>query len=201
MSSRNSNSLAASSRSQSQIRRWTSGRGRPSAVRPRGKKPGGGVPAGSLLPLLPLLPHQETVRQHHQHRVAVEAPSTAGPGTGPSPATPWPPRELLHPVTPVRVLHHPLQRHFRPEVAPVVLPLASEASSPISQPSARRARRRHPPAAERDEAAPSASPCCPRASGSSATSRRLRRQHRLGPPSRAVARSAPPRSRRGRPTT
>src|SRR5262249_59847778 len=31
---------------------------------------------------------------------------------------------LLDPVAPVRVLHHPLHRHMRAEVAPVVAPLA-----------------------------------------------------------------------------
>ena len=72
MSSRNSNSLAASSRSQSQTWRWTSGV--TSDVDPDEGKKGAVVgPEGSLRSLLPLLPDQKTVRQHHTHRVPVKA--------------------------------------------------------------------------------------------------------------------------------
>src|SRR5271165_5479387 len=73
MSSRNTASLTASWRSQSQICRWISG----SVLRRRsargGKSPPRSARAGSLLPLLPFLPHQEAVGQHHRHRVPVEA--------------------------------------------------------------------------------------------------------------------------------
>ena len=67
MSSRNTDSLAASWRSQSQICRWISG----SVLRRRsargGKSPPRSPRAGSLLSLLPFLPHQEAVGQHHRH--------------------------------------------------------------------------------------------------------------------------------------
>src|SRR5271165_1989418 len=120
MSSRNTDSLAASWRSQSQICRWISG----SVLRRRsargGKSPPRSARAGSLLPLLPFLPHQEAVGQHHRHRVPVEA-------SPPSALVLVPAQEplgllvvLLHPVPPMRVLHHRLQRHPRPEVAPVI---------------------------------------------------------------------------------
>src|SRR3954465_14371940 len=111
MSSHNTNSLAASWRSQSQIRRCTAGR----VVRRRsargGKSPPRSSRAGSLLSFSPLLPHQEAVRQHHADRVAVEA-------TPPPPLVLVPAQEplgllmvLLHPVPPVCILDHRLQRH------------------------------------------------------------------------------------------
>src|SRR5271157_882532 len=96
----------------------------PTSVRPRGKRASRSAHAGSLLALLPLLPDQKTVRQHHTHRVPVKA--------RPQPSLVLVPAQqtfgllviLLHPVPTVRVLHHPLQRHLRTEVAPVVPPLA-----------------------------------------------------------------------------
>src|SRR5271166_4414060 len=66
-------------------------------IRPRGKSPPRSARAGSLLPLLPFLPHQEAVGQHHRHRVPVESLATVGPGTGPSPRAPWPPRGTAPP--------------------------------------------------------------------------------------------------------
>src|SRR6185312_5898513 len=58
---------------------------------------------------------------------------------------------LLHPVPPMGVLHQPLQRHVRPEVAPIEPPLAVGgilADQPTRSSSPRRV---HPPGAEGDE--------------------------------------------------
>ncbi len=101
MSSRDSNSLAASSRSQSQIWRCTSGSDFRRRSGRREKGPPWSSRAGSLLSLLPLLPDQKTVRQHHTHRVPVKA--------RPQPALILVPAQqplglfviLLHPVPPV----------------------------------------------------------------------------------------------------
>src|SRR3954452_2047283 len=124
MNSRKTNSLAASWRSQSQIRRWTWGRGVRRGSARGGKTRRRSSGAGWLLPFAPFLPHQEAVGQHHADRVAVEA-------MPPPPLVLVPAQEplgflvvLLHPVPTVRVLHHRLQRHPRAEVAPVVPPLA-----------------------------------------------------------------------------
>src|SRR3954462_10874411 len=46
---------------------------RPTRTRTWGKGAGGPARGGSLLSLPPLLPHQEAVRQHHRHRMAMEA--------------------------------------------------------------------------------------------------------------------------------
>src|SRR5262245_6823098 len=124
MSSCSTNSSAASQRSQSQIRRWISGSDTLRRSRRGGKSPPGSPPPGLLLPLLPLLPHQEAVRQHHRHRVPVEA--------RPQPPLVLIPTQqflglfvvLLHPVPPVRVAHQRLQTRPRPQVAPVVTALA-----------------------------------------------------------------------------
>src|SRR5439155_17975818 len=123
MSSRDSNSLAASSRSQSQTWRCTSGRDTRRRSGRGGKSPPRSSRAGALLPLLPLMPDQEAVRQHHADRVAVEA--------RPQPPLVLVPAQqplgflviLLHPVPPVGILHHLLQRRLRAEVAPEVAPL------------------------------------------------------------------------------
>src|SRR3954452_11935644 len=117
MISRNSNSLAASSRSPSQTWRWTSGNDSRRRSGRGGKSPPRSSRAGSLLPLLPLAPDQEAVRQHHADRVPVEA--------RPQPPLVLIPAEqplrflmiLLHPVPAVGVLHHLLQRRVRAEVA------------------------------------------------------------------------------------
>src|SRR5215813_4533841 len=123
MRSRSFSSRGACSRSQSQIRRWTSGRDTRLRSGRGGKSPARAPARGYLLPLLPLLDDQETVGQQHQHTVAVKA--------GPQPALVLVPAqqplgllvELLHPVAPVRVLHHLPQGRRGAEVAPVVPPL------------------------------------------------------------------------------
>src|SRR5512135_696946 len=154
MSSRSSNSLAASRRNQSPIWRWTSG----SETRRRsgrgGKRSAGTTTPTGNLPLLPLPPDQIAVRQHHRHGMPVEA-------------RPQPPLilvpaqqalgllvELLHPVLPVDILHHAFQSHRRSEVAPVIfaLPLGhllADQPAPPTPP-----RRPHTPATQRDEASP-----------------------------------------------
>src|SRR3954451_24030914 len=154
MNSRKTNSLAASRRSQSQIRRWTCGR----VTRPRsargGKSPPRSSRAGWLLPFSPFLPHQEAVGQHHADRVAVEA-------TPPPPLVLVPAQEplgllmvLLHPVPPVCILHHRFQRHRRAEVAPVVPPLAIGGILTNQPAQSATARPGLPPAADSDKSAP-----------------------------------------------
>src|SRR3954463_1079195 len=184
MSSRDSNSLAASRRSQSQIWRCTSGNDTRRRSGRGGKSPPRAPRAGSLLPLLELVPDQEAVPQHHAHRVPVEA--------RPQPPLVLVPAQqllrflviLLHPVPPVGILHHLLQRRARAEVAPEVAPLPVAAILPDQPADPPRAVRPHPPAADRHappthppppatgppRTAPPASPCCLHASGSSATS-------------------------------
>src|SRR5215471_14886349 len=117
-------SRTASRRSQSTMRRWTSGRGWRLRSGRGGKRPARPAAPAHPLALLELLPDQEAVCQHDQHAVAVEP--------CPQPALILVPAqqplgllvELLDPIAPVRVLHHPLHRHLRAEVAPVVAPLA-----------------------------------------------------------------------------
>src|SRR5579883_2887422 len=124
MNSRDSHSLAASMRSQSPISRWTAGSDSRRRSRRGGKSPPRATRAGLFLPLSPFLPHQEAVGQHHAHRMAVEA--------RPQPALVLIPAQeplgllmgLLHPVPAMGVFHQPLQRHIRPEVTPVIPPLA-----------------------------------------------------------------------------
>src|SRR5579871_3753123 len=124
MRSRDTISRMASSRSQSHTRRCTSASG----LRLRSARGGKSLPRSSPqappLPLLILLPDQKAVRQHHAYRVPMK--------TRPQPPlvlvpTQEPLRllvELLHPVSAMRVLHHLLQRHLPPEVAPPGPPLA-----------------------------------------------------------------------------
>ena len=127
MSSRNSNSLAASSRSQSQTWRCTSG----SDIRRRsGRGEKGAVvgPAGSLLSLLPLLSDQKTVRQHHTHRVPVKA-------------RPQPPLILVPAQQTfglLVILLHPMPTLCTPPSAPAPPPPRSCSSSTAA------CRRRHP---------------------------------------------------------
>src|SRR3954447_2431513 len=190
MNSLNTNSRAASSRSQSQTRRWTSG----SVVRRRsargGKSPPRSSRAGSLLPVSPFLPHQEAVGEHHAGRMAMEP--------APPPALVLVPAQqplrllmvLLHPVPPVGVLHHRTQRHPRAEVAPVIPPLAVGgilADQPAELAAARRRRppaprRGRPPAADGDEPAaePALAPLPPR--HRSPLTRGPGCDHRVGPP-------------------
>src|SRR3954447_4833036 len=193
MSSRDSDSLAASSRSQSQSWRWTSGRDTRRRSGRGGKSPPRSSRAGSLLPLLPLAPDQEAVRQHHRHRMPMEAP--------PLPALilvpPQQPLGLLvralHPVPPVRVLHHPLQRHTRPEVAPIVPPLAVRGILADQPPRTMPPRRRLPVGSQRDEPPthPAPAPLPPR--HRTPRPRRLRLDQGIEP----LRRPAPPRERYG----
>src|SRR3954466_138354 len=181
MNSRNTSSLAASWRNQSQIRRCTAGRVTRRRSARGGKSPPRSSRAGLLLPFAPFLPHQEAVGQHHADRVTVEA----------TPAPPLvlvPAQEplgflvvLLHPVPTVRVLHHRLQRHPRAEVAPVVPPLAIGGILANEPPEPATARRGLPPAADGDEPAaePALAPLppCQRAP----RPRRLRLDQCVGP--------------------
>src|SRR3954451_1871256 len=181
MNSRKTNSLAASRRSQSQIRRCTSGRVTRRRSARGGKSPPRSSRAGSLLPFSPFLPHQEAVGQHHADRVAVEA-------MPPPPLVLVPAQKplgllvvLLHPVPPVCVLYHRFQRHPSAEVAPVVSPLAIGgilANQP-AQPAT--ARPGLPPAADGDEPAaePALAPLPPR--HRAPRPQRLRRDQRVGP--------------------
>src|SRR3954471_8814037 len=197
MSSRDSNSLAASSRSQSQTWRWISGNGNRRRSGRGGRSPPRPTRAGSFTPTLPLAPDQEAVRQHHAHRVPVEA-------------TPLPPLVLvpaqqllgllvipLHPMPPVRVLHHPPQGRIRTEVAPGVPPLAIRGILGDQPARPTPPRRRHAPAAQRHEAAPhpALAPLAPR--HLSPRPRRLRPGQDIGP-SHLPAAPSPRRSRRGR---
>src|SRR4051812_20656640 len=151
MNSRNSNSLAPSTRSQSQICRCTSGSGTRRRSGRGGKSPPRSSRAGSLWSSAPLLPDQEAVGQHHAHRVSVES--------RPQPALILVPAQQLlgllvislYPVPPVRVLHHPTQGHLRPEVAPVVTPLAVGGVLTDQPARTTTPRGHHPPAARRDE--------------------------------------------------
>src|SRR5436305_799849 len=123
----------------------------PTSIRPRGKRAPPSARAGSLLALLPLLPDQEAVRQHYTDGMPME----------PRPQPPLilvPAQQLLgllvislHPVPPVRVLHHPLQRYLRTEVAPVVPPLAVRGILTDQPPRTMPPRRRHPPRPQRHE--------------------------------------------------
>src|ERR1700730_206476 len=122
--SRKTCSRTASRRSQSTMGRGTSGRGSRRRSARGGKRPARPAASARLLALVELLPHQETVRQHHQHTVPVKA--------GPQPALILVPAQQflgflvkpLHPVPTMRVLHHAHQRRVPPEVAPVVAALA-----------------------------------------------------------------------------
>src|SRR5690349_16774893 len=120
-------SRAASSRSQSTMRRWTCGSGSRRRSGRGGKRPAPPAAPACPLPLTPLLPHQEAIRQHDRHRVPVKAL--------PQPPLVLVPAQqalgllvvLLHPVPPVPVLDQPLQWCPGPEVAPVILALAGHA--------------------------------------------------------------------------
>src|SRR4051794_41893786 len=122
MSSRNTNSLAASWRSQSQIRRCTSGRVTRRRSARGGKSPPGSSQAGLLLSFLVLLPHQEAVGQHHGDRVAGEATPSSPPVLVPAQEPPGLPVGLLPPVPPVGGLHHRFPPHPHPGGAPVRSP-------------------------------------------------------------------------------
>ena len=111
MNSRSRYSRTPWRRSQSLTCRWTCGRGTRRRSLRGGKSSTGATTSPPSLPLLPLPPHQVAVGQHHRHRMPVEP--------GPQPPLVLVPAqqplrllvELLHPIAPVGVLHHPLQRH------------------------------------------------------------------------------------------
>src|SRR5512135_3842592 len=182
-----SHSRRAWPRSQSITWRWTSGNGTRRRSGRGGKRSAGTTTPTFELPLLPLAPNQIAVGQHHRHGMPVEP--------RPQPTLVLIPAQLplglfvvlLHPVSPVGVLHHRGQRHRRPEVAPVVLaaglltrhlPLADQPTEVTP------AVRGNPPASLRHESAPQP----PRAALSPAdrAPRRLRQrlQQGFGPPTR-----------------
>ena len=157
----------------------------PTSIRTRGKRAPWSARAGSLLSLLPLLPDQKTVRQHHTHRVPVKA--------RPQPPLILVPAQqtfglfviLLHPMPTVRVLHHPLQPYLRTEVAPVVPPLAVGGILTDQPARTTMPRGRHAPATQRDKA-PRIQPWLP--------SRQVTERHNRGAcaPTRASARCVGP---------
>src|SRR5581483_8867329 len=73
MRSRSFSSRRACSNSQSQRRRWISGRDTRLRSGRGGKRPALRAAPALPLPVLPLLADQEAVGQHDQHAVAVEA--------------------------------------------------------------------------------------------------------------------------------
>src|SRR5512143_1340050 len=157
MNSSAANSRIASRRSQSITWRCTSGSDTRRRSGRGGKRPAGTTTPALLLPLLPLLSDQEAVGQHHTDRMPMES--------GPQPPLVLVPAQQtlrllvvpLHPVPPVRVLHHRRQRLLRPEVTPVILglPVLTTPRPFPDQPALPApATRRHPPAAHRRESAP-----------------------------------------------
>src|SRR5437588_438637 len=117
-------SRTASRRSQSTTRRCTSGSGVRLRSARGGKRPSRTTTTAYLLPLPKLVPDQKAVGQHYQHTVAVKARPQTPLILVPAQQLLGLLVELLDPVPPVCVLHHPLQRHSRSKVAPVVTPLA-----------------------------------------------------------------------------
>ena len=103
-------------------------------IQPRGKSPTRASSMGSVLTLMPLVPDQIAVGQHHRHRMPVEARPQPAPVLVPAQEPLGLLVEQLHPMPPVGILHQPLQGDLRAEVAPVVARLPSEANSPMSQP-------------------------------------------------------------------
>src|SRR5262249_1792315 len=130
-------SRAASSRSQSTMRRCTSGKGSRLRSGRGGKRPA--LPAAPACPLSlsPLRPHQEALPQHHRPSGPVEPL--------PQPTLVLVPAQqplgllvvLLHPVPPVSILHQLVQGRLRTEVAPVVLALAGRAQRLLADQPAR----------------------------------------------------------------
>src|SRR5437660_12670420 len=103
MSPGNGSTLAPGRRSPSHTCRWIAGSATRRRSRRGGKSPAGSTPPGTLRTLLPLLPHQEAVGQHHSHGVAVEPrpqpPLILVPAQQPLALL----VVLLHPVTPIVV--------------------------------------------------------------------------------------------------
>src|SRR5437588_33721 len=158
----------------------------PTSIRTWGERAPWSARAGALLSLSPLLPHQETVRQHHRHRMAVEARPQSALILVPAQQPFGLLMILLHPMPPMGVFHQPLQRHIRPEVAPIVPPLAiggilADQPTRLSSP-----RRGHPPGAQGDELAahPASAPLPPR--HRAPRPRRLRSDQLTGPLDRAT---------------
>src|SRR6516225_7781646 len=146
MPSRSQNVRIASRRNHSLMRRCTSGNGTRRRSRRGGKRPPWPTTQAFVLPLLPLLPDQKTVRQHHTHRMSVETRPQAALILVPTQQTLGLLVILFHPVTTVRILHHLRQGHAWTEVAPVVTPFAVPtilAYQPADPPLAVRP---HPPA-------------------------------------------------------
>src|SRR5258708_17080427 len=112
----------ACSKSQSQMRRCTSGSDTRLRSGRGGKSPTGTSPRGYLLPLVPLADDQETISQHHQHTVSVEASPQPPLVLVPAQQALGLRVELLHTEAPVRVLHQFFQGGRGAEVAPVVPP-------------------------------------------------------------------------------
>ena len=154
MSSRRTNSWMACLRSQSPIRRCTSGSGSRRRSARGGKSPAGAARAGSARadPATPARP--ENCTPASPQRRAGGSRSTAGPDIGPSPTASWPPRETVPPsAADGRSSTIAASGVLRPEVAPVVTPLAV-GSIFADQPTARRRPvGPHPPAAHGHEPA------------------------------------------------
>ena len=108
--------------------------------------PGGLAPAAAATRARP----ENCTPASHSPR-AGESPATAAPDTGPSPADLWPPRDIAPPNADGARTHHPLRRHLRTEVAPVVPPLAVGGILTDQPARTTRPRRRHAPAAHRDK--------------------------------------------------
>src|SRR5712691_5448403 len=189
MRSSSINSRMAAQRSHSLTRRWTSGRDmrRRSG---RGGKCGPRPPAPfALLPLAPFQPDQKTVAQHHRERMPMKAI--------PAPPLILIPAQLrfgflmilLHPVATVRILHQHGQGRVCREVTPEILPvpvLPPSGALPNQPADVAGALTIDPPAAQGKKlgSPPACGPCAPR--DRLPVLERLRRQHVISPPPRAL---------------
>src|SRR5579883_1558277 len=184
MSSRSSNSLAPWRRSQSHTCRWISGSGARRRSFRGGKSPAGAPPPGTLRPLLPLLPHQEAVRQHHTHRMTVEPCPQAALVLIPAQQPFGFLMVLLHPVPPVGIAHQRRQTGLRPQVAPVVLAVGRRVPTWLlaDQPAhASPAVGQDSPAAQGHEAPPQPALAALPPADRPPRRRRLGRDHRISP--------------------
>src|SRR4051812_16636199 len=108
----------------------------------------------SALTALPLAPDQETGRQHHRRRMAMEARPQPSLILVPTQLPFGLLMELVDPVTPVRIFDHLRQRHLGPEVAPErfpSLPLAPRLTLPDQPATVSLTVGGHPPTPQRDE--------------------------------------------------